>query len=192
MKHTLIVMCGPSGVGKSYLANKIQETHEDCVIVSRDKIRFALLNDDDDYFQYEKQVANNFYHAITTNLKNHRYVIADATHITIGSRNKLFANIELGDTDDIVAVWIEVPIQTALKQNAVRTGRARVPEDVIKNMYKNKVSPHDSECFSKIIFVNPEQDLALGTGEANFRRVIDRLSSIQNQAFPCGRLSYAM
>lgn len=178
MKHTLIVMMAPSAVGKSYLANKIQETHDDCVIVSRDKIRFALLDDGDDYFKYEKQVTKNFYEAISANLRSHRYVIADATHITIGSRTKLFKNIDLDNVDEVIGVWIEIPIQVALKQNAVRTGRARVPDDVIKDMYKRKVSPHDFEPFDKILFINPEQDLALGTGEINFQRVFDRLSSI--------------
>ena len=178
MKHTLIVMCGPSGVGKTFLANKIQETHEDCVVVSRDKIRFAMLADGDDYFKYEKQVSKNFYDAISLNLKSHRYVIADATHITIASRNKLFASIDVSGVDEIVAVWIEVPLSVALKQNALRTGRALVPEEVIKKMYKDKVSPHDFEAFDKVLFINPEQDLALGTGEANLQRVIDRLAAI--------------
>ena len=44
MKKTkLIVMIGVSGSGKSYLAKHIQETHDDCIIVSRDAIRFGLL-----------------------------------------------------------------------------------------------------------------------------------------------------
>ena len=42
MKHTLIVMMGVAGIGKSYLAKHILDTHEDCTIVSRDAIRFGV------------------------------------------------------------------------------------------------------------------------------------------------------
>lgn len=177
MKSTLIVMMGVSGCGKSTLANKIVESHDDCVVVSRDQIRFGLLNDEEDYFAHEDEVLKNYYSSINSMLKTHRYVIADATHISRKSRRSLFSNINL-DNIEVIGVWIDVPLEVALKQNEARSGRARVQEHVIKNMYKFKVSPHDDEPFDKIIFINPEQDLAIGTNESGFQRIVERLKNI--------------
>ena len=55
MKHTLIVLMGVSAAGKTTLAKYIKDNHEDCVIISRDSIRFAMLQEGDDYFKYEKR-----------------------------------------------------------------------------------------------------------------------------------------
>ena len=101
MKHILIVMIGVAGIGKSYLAKHILDTHEDCTIVSRDAIRFAKLQDDDDYFKYEDEVEANYYNAISAAIQTHEYVIADATHITKKSRRKLFSNISLIDISPV-------------------------------------------------------------------------------------------
>ena len=83
MKTKLIIFMGPSGSGKSYLAKHIQETHDDCIIVSRDAIRFALLKDGEDYFAHEDEVVRRYYDNINRAIGVHKYVIADATHLTV-------------------------------------------------------------------------------------------------------------
>lgn len=178
MKHTLIVMIGASGIGKSYLAKYIQDTHDDCVIVSRDKIRFAMLHDDDDYFEYENEVERNFYSAITTMLRTHKYVIADATHLTVKSRRKLFNNITLPSGTHVIGVCIEAPLSIALRQNAMREGRARVPEKAIRRMYKYKVSPQEGEPFDELIFISREHDLAIGSKSAKLESAFNKLKEI--------------
>ena len=178
MKNTLIVMVGASGIGKSYLAKHIQDTHEDCVIVSRDKIRFAMLRDGDDYFKYEHKVERNFYSTITTMLRTHKYVIADATHLTTKSRRKLFNNITLPSGTRVIGVCIDAPLAIALRQNAMREGRARVPEEAIRRMYKHKVSPQEGEPFDELIFISREHDLAIGNKSAKLESAFDKLKDI--------------
>ena len=49
------ILCGAPGCGKSTFARNYLKTHAG-VLISRDKIRLALLNDNDDYFANEDQV----------------------------------------------------------------------------------------------------------------------------------------
>lgn len=178
MKHNLIVMIGVAGIGKSYLAKHILDTHEDCTIVSRDAIRFAKLQEDDDYFKYEDEVEANYYNAISAAIQTHEYVIADATHITKKSRRKLFSNISLPSGTKVIGVYVEAPLSTALRQNAMRTGRARVPEDVIKRMFKQKVSPQENEPFDEVIYISKDADMALGNGSDGIKTVFEKLEQI--------------
>lgn len=176
-KSTLIVMCGPSSCGKSTLAKWIADSHEDCIIVSRDRIRFALLDDDDDYFAKEDKVVRQFYYNINMGLQNHKYVIADATHITRPSRNKLFGNLSLKNVR-VVGVWVEVPMHVAIKQNKQRVGRAKVDENVIRRMFKIKLTPQNDERFDEVIYVNPHEDLALGNINTGLCGIRERLENI--------------
>ena len=178
MKSTLIVMMGVAGVGKSFLAKHIVDTHEDCVIISRDEIRFAMLREGDDYFKYEDQVERNYYEAISSMLRTHQYVIADATHITKKSRRKFFSNISLPSGTKIIGVYVEASLSTALRQNAARTGRARVPEEVIKRMFKQKVSPQEDEPFDEVIYISKDADMALGNGTDGIKTIFEKLEQI--------------
>lgn len=178
MKHTLIVMMGVSAVGKSFLAKHIADTHDDCVIVSRDSIRFALLGKGEDYFAHEDEVIKRFYQNISDCLKVHEYVIADATHLSVKSRRKLFSNINIPSNTRIIGVWIEAPLETALRQNAARTGRARVPEDVIRRMFKHKVSPRKDEPFDEVIFISKDSNLAIGSASPTIEEIYTKLEAI--------------
>lgn len=177
MKPTLIVMMGPAGTGKSFLAEEIKKSHEDTIIVSRDKIRFALLHLEDDYFAVEPEVIRQYYYNINFALQNHAYVIADATHLSKRSRKQFFRNVKIDDVR-VVGIWVEVPLNVALKQNRQRTGRACVPEEVIKQMYKSKLTPRDNEPFDEIIYVNPHEDIALGCVSTGITSIKEKLHSI--------------
>ena len=177
MKHTLIVLMGVSAAGKTTLAKYIKDNHEDCVIISRDSIRFAMLQEGDDYFKYEKQVEKNYYEAISRATHINKYVIADATHITLKSRNRLFANIDIPSDTRIIGIYIETSLSTAIKQNNARTGRARVPEDVIKRMFKQKVSPRENEPFDEVIFISKDANLSIGK-DGKFKDVLKSLREI--------------
>lgn len=177
MNSTLIVMMGPSGAGKSFWAKQIADSHEDTVIVSRDRIRFALLHDDDDYFAVEPAVVRQYYHNINFALQNHKYVIADATHISKKARKQLFKNVK-ANAQRIVGVWVEVPLDIALKQNAARTGRACVPGDVIRQMYKRKLTPQNDEPFDEVIYISPHEDMALGRVSTGITSIKEKLGAI--------------
>lgn len=178
-KNTLIIMMAPSGVGKSYLAKTIAETHEDCVIISRDAIRFALLKEGEDYFAHEKEVVKNYYDAISRALKIHKYVIADATHITFKSRAEFFKKVKIPSNTKVIGLWIEIDLPTAIKQNESRTGRARVSEDVIRRMYKQKVSPREDEPFDEVVFISRHTNMTITNKDATIKSVVDRLSELQ-------------
>lgn len=178
MKSTLIMMMGPAGCGKSYLAKKIEDTHEDCIIVSRDDIRFALLKPNEDYFAHEKEVERLFYRTISDMLLVHKYVIADATNLTPKSRNKFFSNVNLPSKSKVIGVWIEVDESTAQKQNEARTGLRKVPSEVISRMYRYKVSPTSDEPFDDVVYISAHTDQAISTFNPTIGKVIDRLSEI--------------
>lgn len=178
MKHTLVIMCGPSGTGKSFLAKHIADTHDDCIIVSRDAIRFALLGKGEDYFAHEDEVIKKFYQNISDALDVHKYVIADATHLSVKARRKLFNNIKIPSDTRIVGVWVETSVDTALRQNAARSGRAQVPEDVIRRMFKTKVSPRKDEPFDEVIFISRDSDVAIGSASPTIKDVYSKLEAI--------------
>lgn len=157
MANTLYIMCGPAGCGKStflkIFANKISKG---CATVSRDEIRFRLLSDTDDYFAKEKEVFNTYAAVIANELK-HCDVFADSTCCTKGSRKKLINAVKKHNKKFEVSIIyffdddIDYITQKCINQNNLRSGRAKVPEDVIKNMCKNFEIPDETENFTSMI-----------------------------------------
>ena len=143
------MMCGVPGSGKStYVATNFP----DATVISRDAIRFALLKDGDDYFAYEDTVLQIFYaeiqNAIDSDKEND--IIIDATHLTPKARAACLKELKNLDKVNLVALSIEVPIAVALYRNSKRTGRARVPDTVIRNMYKSYRIPTVEEGFNEV------------------------------------------
>lgn len=136
----LYVLIGVPGSGKSTWAKKMCD---ECGAywVSRDKIRFSYLKEDDDYFAYEEQVINDFVAEIQNAIYD-RFptIIADATHLTYKSRNQLLSQIYLQGYA-VVYVYFNTSLETALERNAQRSGRARVPDSVIERMYNSLTVP---------------------------------------------------
>ena len=145
----LYMMCGIPGSGKStYVATNFP----DATIISRDAIRFALLKEGDDYFAYEDTVLQIFYteiqNAIDSDKEND--IIIDATHLTPKARATCLKELKNLDKVNLVALSIEVPLAIALYRNNKRTGRARVPDTVIRNMYKSYKVPTVEEGFHEV------------------------------------------
>ena len=150
-------MCGIPASGKTYYAKNIllsDKVH----YVSRDEIRFSLLNDNEDYFSKEKEVYSLFIDEISKYLvdPNCEYVIADATHLNWPSRRKLLKSINLKLVADgtwkgiqdinIIPVVINTPYKIVLERNNVRTGREHVPTSVLADM-KNKFEDPVADAF---------------------------------------------
>lgn len=156
-QKNLWLMCGTSGAGKStWIKNNMPEA----TVISRDKIRFTLLKDGDDYFAYEDTVLKIFYSEIQNAIENDKIqdIIIDATHLTPKARKNCLMNLKNLDKVTLGAISIETDLATCLKQNAQRTGRALVPETVIKNMYKSYIIPTEKEGFENIIHVKKENE----------------------------------
>lgn len=151
MKPILYIMCGPPGCGKSTFANEFLQKLSNYgldkrICVSRDAIRFSLLKDGEDYFAHEDEVFSTFIHAITSQLKDGVCVIADATHLNMGSRKKLTYAIDQEISDyDIVYIVFDVPLDVCLKRNSLRLGRQCVPDETLKEMYGYFRVPREDE-----------------------------------------------
>lgn len=156
MTKTLYIMCGPAGAGKSTWI-KNHANPRTSTVISRDKIRFNLVKEDEYYFAKENRVYFEFTTAISTALwdESSVEVYADATHLNEKSRMQLLKALDIPSNTRIVPVVIKPDIDTAIKQNAQRTGRERVPDSVIENMYNSFTHPkYDRVKYDEIIEVN--------------------------------------
>lgn len=148
-------MVGAPGSGKSTFAARVAE-YEDAIIVSRDEIRFSLLEKDEDYFSKEKEVFRTYSSRILWALNKGYNVVADATHLNRKARLKLLRTIPSAACITLEAIWLNTPLSECLLRNANRTGRALVLEANLINMYKNIEPPLLSEGFDRIYIVQPD------------------------------------
>lgn len=143
---TLYLMVGCPGSGKSFYA-KYYLQDENTHIVSRDEIRFSLLEEKDNYFAKEDEVFKIFVNKIKEELNNGFNVIADATHLNKRSRVKLLSHLHL-DTDEVevIPIVMRTPLDICIKRNDTRKGtRAYVPPASIADMYDNCTKPDFEE-----------------------------------------------
>ena len=142
----LIIMCGVPGCGKSTWARAFTANHN-AIVISRDAIRFSLLREEEDYFTHEEDVVKSFYQQINDYLFSgeYEYIIADATHNTKKARNSMLNRINREKAEGIILVDFSIDLKTCLEQNSRRSGREKVPEDVIRNMYKYFQKPDFDE-----------------------------------------------
>lgn len=130
----LWIMSGIPGSGKTtYCKEKIKK--DGAVRVSRDDIRFALIDDDEEYFSHEDEVFREFIKIINEHLANNDVtdIYVDATHLNEKSRNKVLDKLHLKNTNINVINFL-IDCDLAIKRNNMREGRAVVPEHVIRNM----------------------------------------------------------
>lgn len=156
-KH-LYVISGPAGSGKStWIDNRLRDYH-DGIHISRDKIRFSLLKDGDDYFSYEDEVVKLFYQQIQNAIDDPdgcTDIYVDATHLSPKARNILFNHISLDNVEKVSAVSFEIPLSVVYERNSRRSGRALVPETVVYNMYHSYKAPTFAEWrFNEIIRID--------------------------------------
>lgn len=151
----LMILTGAPGSGKSTWANQ----QKNAKVISRDAIRFSLLSEDDEYFSKENEVLRLFYKNIQDALdnKNADYdtVIADASHLTSVRRYETIRELNLDNLEEVINVQFIAPIEVCIARNANRTGRANVPNEVIRRMRKSQVltQPHETY-FTKSITIN--------------------------------------
>ena len=134
----LHLLVGCPGSGKSYFANQ----QEGCK-VSRDKIRFAILKPDDDYFAKERQVFETFVFEVNAALNSGENVVvwADATHNKIQGRKDLLKNLDIPKNTKLIVENFNTPLDICLFRNSLREGRARVPNGVIRRFHFSKEEP---------------------------------------------------
>jgi len=159
-KSKLWVMVGAPGAGKSYwIYNHINFFTGSKDVISRDVIRFNLLEEDDDYFAKEKEVFQSFIRQIKNSLEKNDHTIADATHLNSSSRGKLLR--ALGQSlkgVEINAIVIDTCLAKCIEQNAQRGGRKLVPESALRSMFSNITMPDFEEGFDNIYIYTKADD----------------------------------
>ena len=152
-RKNLFLTVGVPGSGKStWLKENCQG-----VIISRDEIRFALLNEGDDYFSKENEVFETFIKTIQNALDNEEgpvSVFVDATHLNKASRDEVLNALDLSNVEHVHAIFFDVALTTCLERNDKRTGRAFVPKSVIRRMNFSLEMPTSKERFEAILIVN--------------------------------------
>ena len=158
--NKLYIMVGIPGSGKStWIANHKASFFKSYKIVSRDEIRFSLVTEDEEYFSKEQEVFSTFVNYIKEGLREGFDVYADATHLNQSSRSKLLR--ALGEDlkgIKVEAIVINVLVETAIRQNANRTGRSFVPASAIKRMASSFTIPSIEEGFDKIWIYDNEKN----------------------------------
>lgn len=137
---TLWLCVGIPGSGKSTWLKKHCENNANAIIVSRDEIRFNMLGENENYFAHEKAVFAEFIKAINLGLEKGYDVFVDATHINWPSRHKLLNRLNTS-TIRVGCLVFRTPLDMCLARNNLRSGREKVPEDVIRNMYRSMTHP---------------------------------------------------
>lgn len=146
----MYVVIGAPGCGKStYIKNHLKENE---IVISRDKIRFNMLNDNDEYFSKEKEVYNEFIKQINDAIAADKDFYVDQTSLNRGSRSKLFNKLKK-KPNEIIGIYFTTPLDIILQRNAQRVGRALVPEDAVINMFNSLTKPTLDEGFNEILEV---------------------------------------
>ena len=150
----LYVLCGPPGSGKSTWAKKFFSTYylpHHYKIISRDNIRFALLDENDKYFDKERQVFIEYIKQIQKAIdKGISKVVCDATHLNTSSREKLLDNLDLTNIKSIKMICIMPSLDTCLNRNEKRDGLKYVPRSAIRRMYLGFVDPKEDEKYKEL------------------------------------------
>lgn len=145
MNRNLILMVGVAGSGKStWLKNNAKG-----LVVSRDEIRFGMVDESEDYFAREDAVYKAYTDKIEFCLTHevpYKNIYVDATHLTGKSRNRLLSNLSLKDVD-VSIVFMNTPLEKCIENDSKREGRKCVGEQVIRNQYSQLVKPTHNEKF---------------------------------------------
>ena len=141
----LLILIGCPGSGKSTFAKKLCKENKNCIHISRDDIRFSLIDPDkEEYFSRENEVFEIFTDKISEALKQKdAFVIADATHINPASRSKLVYNLDIDlNTININYIFFNTSLKDCLKNNEKRKGtKFYVPRGVIRRMHSQLKKP---------------------------------------------------
>lgn len=158
-KKKVYLLCGCPGSGKSFYTRTQSFLHSDgTIVISRDKIRFSLVDEKEGYFSKEKEVFKAFIKeinmAISSLVIDRIYI--DATHITETSRNKVLDKLNLENVD-LYAVNFLTPVERCINRNDLREGRANVPREAIYRMAKDfqPAAINEKYKYKEIINIKP-------------------------------------
>ena len=155
--NTLIMMVGIPGSGKSTYAKKLIERNPSWKYVSRDEVRYEYVTDKEHYFDHEFDVYKEFCNRVSMHLINGDTVIADATHLSKGSRYKLINNLDI-KPDKVIAVVVMTNFEECKRRNSEREGIRCVPDKSMNSMIHGFKKPNArfEDYIDEIVYVNGE------------------------------------
>lgn len=153
------MFCGIAGSGKSTKARRMMAAFSDkgfsVGYVSRDEVRFQMISENGGYFSKEKEVFRKFVENTNKSIKQNDITIIDATHISKGSREKILSHIDDRGDVRLLVLYLTTSLDICLQQNDLRSGRERVPQEVIEKMAERFEEPTTEE-FNKYHFESVE------------------------------------
>lgn len=156
----LTLVCGLPGSGKSTFLSKF-EHNKNCKIISRDKIRFSLLQEGESYFSHEEEVCKILWDKINESLAADKNTYVDQTSLTPDSRSYLLKHITT-HYELCNIIWFNIPINICLERNENRNGtKAYVPRGVIRRMAAQMIPPSYKETFDNIFIYDENNELTL-------------------------------
>lgn len=153
-KHKLIIMVGVPGSGKSFKGTQIAEDN-DFVYVSRDFVRNML---DLDFSKGAQAIAKKVFLAIIeASLSQGKTVVADATHLSVGSRLPL---LELGQRygTENIAIVMDICYETCILRNSARDEGEIVPLEAMRGMKKALSIPTKQEGWTVYKYTEGEEE----------------------------------
>ena len=145
----LIMFCGIPGSGKSTEAHRMARSLAarglTIEYISRDELRFSMISNESEYFSKEKEVFNKFVEKMNNSLNKNDCTIIDATHISKANRAKILRRVEDPTNVRLLVLYLTTPLDVCMRQNDLRTGRERVPHEVIEKMAKQFEDPTEKE-----------------------------------------------
>jgi len=157
MAKLFLMMRNTADHGKSYWGQ--HHLDKNTKYISRDEIRFSMLEEGDNYFAKEKQVFKEFCRQINSAIEKYDRVFADATHVDFSSRIKLLNQINKSSLEEINIILLDTNLEECIRRNSNRKGREVVPENVIRDMYRRLTIPNINEPFDNIYIVHMGGDI---------------------------------
>lgn len=144
----IYLLCGITASGKStYVAN---HAADDDIVISRDEIRFSMLQEGQQYFDNEKQVITEFFRQIREAADAVQDVYIDATHITKKARKKVLKQL---CNRNVTCICFKPNYERSVQLNKGRKGLALVSTSAIFKQYSIFEEPTIDEGFKEIIYV---------------------------------------
>lgn len=140
----LFVLCGAPGSGKTTAAGRIL-TETEAEVYSSDEIYAGCNSASFD------EITARFHADVRRDLIAGRSVICDGTYATKFVRGRLLDAVS-GIPCEKILVVLDTPLEECLRRNASRTGRARVPDHVVRTFSKIYERPDLSEGWDKILY----------------------------------------